>query len=294
MTKRELTVEQGYENLSTRVASDVRSLEAIKVEPGSPVSDENAFLAPIYRPFALCTKQPLGSALDHLELVAETLKSKGEPHSFAEATLIRTAITAASYALWMLSDDADERRYHALQFAFKDYDGWSSYVRTEGQNPETPDPARYAADAAEAIAEFDRRRDWIVTQANVLTGESWTVRQFRDRLPSDTAVVEQAGTRVLSPWRFLSGYAHGLPWATVGNQVPLSDPDPETGAITVSQRGNPEQLLDASFYTIAVIERATAAFRRLSRAEAPVEPPGQTPNYFDLKKSGRVQPFEGR
>ncbi|MGD1240213.1 hypothetical protein [Mycobacterium seoulense] len=275
MTERKLTVEQGYENLSTRIASDVRSLEAIEVEPGSPVSVENAFLAPVYRPFALCTKQSLGSALDHLELVAETLNTKGEPHPFAEATLIRTAITAASYALWMLSGDSSERRYRALQFAFKDYDGWSSYVRTEGQNPEAPDPERYAADTAIAIAEFDRRRNWIVDQANILKGESWTVRQFRDRLPSDTAVVEQAGARVLGPWRFLSGYAHGLPWATIGNQVPLSDPDPETGAISVSQRGNPEQLLDAAFYTIAVIERATAGFRSLCRAETPIEPPGQ-------------------
>lgn len=265
VTERKLTVEQGYENLATRIASDVRMLEAIKAEPGSPVRIEDAFLAPVYRPFALCTNQPLGSALDHLELVAETLNGIGEPHPFGEATLIRTAITAASYSLWMLSEDPTERRYRALQFTFKDCDGWAGFIRTESQNPEAPE--RSPADAAEVLDDLERRREWIVDQANLLTGESRTARQFRNDLPTDTSVVEQAGIRILSPWRFFSGYAHGLPWATLGNQVPLGDPHPETGAVTVNQRGNPEQLLDAAFYTIEVIEKAIRRFRDLCRVE---------------------------
>jgi hypothetical protein len=264
VTEHELTVEEGYENLSNRVASDLKILQAVTVEPGSPVRTEDAFLAPLYRTFELCTKQPLGSALDHLQLVAETLNAKGRPHAFAEATLIRTAITAASYSLWMLEGDDTERRYRALQFNFKDCDGFTGFVWTQSQDPEVTED--YIAGAPGVIDDLGQRREWIVNQANMLTETSQSVRQFRDRLPSDTAIVERTGTRMLSGWRLLSGYAHGLPWATLGNQVPQGEPHPETRIVTVSQVGNPEQLLNAAFYTIEVIERATERFRVLCRA----------------------------
>jgi hypothetical protein len=67
--------------------------------------------------------------------------------------------------------------------------------------------------------------------------------------------------RVLIRWRQLSGYAHGLPWATLGNQVPESGPDPETGVYAMIQKGNPKQLLDAAFDTLQVIEIAIHRFR---------------------------------
>ncbi|GBG39668.1 hypothetical protein NJB14197_39140 [Mycobacterium montefiorense] len=268
--QRELTVEQGFENLATRIANDSRDLEAIRVQPDSPVWDEDAFLAPVYRPFSLCTKQPLGSALDHLEVVAETFHALGQPHSFAESTLIRTAITASSYALWLLSLEPTQRRLRVLQFSFKDYDMWAGFVRTESRNPEAPEDLVNTAPAV--LDELNERRTWIVKQANdILIGdEPRTVREYRKDLPTDTAVVKEAGTRVLGAWRFLSGYAHGLPWATLANQVqvPGTEPHPETGAITVHQHGNPEQLLDAAFYTIEVIEQATARYRLLCHGES--------------------------
>lgn len=201
-----------------------------------------------------------------MQLVGETLNAKGKPHAFAESTLIRTAITAASYSLWMLSEHPTERerRFRALQFIFKDCAAYAGYVRTQSQDPAATEAEREEAD--EVIGEMRRRQEWIVEQANALTGASQTFKEFRQDLPSDTEIVEQAGTRVLSAWRFLGGYAHGLPWATLGNQVAQGDPDPETGVVTVSQRGNSEQLLNAAFYTLEGIEKAIWRFRVLCGA----------------------------
>ena len=41
-------------------------------------------------------------------------------------------------------------------------------------------------------------------------------RKFKESLPRDNDIIEEAaGIRVLIGSRFLSGYAHGLPWATL-------------------------------------------------------------------------------
>jgi hypothetical protein len=65
----------------------------------------------------------------------------------------------------------------------------------------------------------------------------------------------------------LSGYAHGLLWNALGNQViVLSEPHPETGLITTRQKGNPEQLLDTAFFGAVVIEKAITRFADLCRA----------------------------
>ena len=227
-----LTPEDGYGMLGDRVTNGLKNLEAITVEPGSAVADEDAFLKPIDRTFALCTKLPLGSALDHLLLVAETLSSKGQPHAFAESSLVRTAITAASYSLWMLQTDPTTRRARGLQFNFKDFEGYIGFLQTVTDGPALPDVDR--AQAAEAIGGLRDRLDWIVEQANALAGAAQTMRQFRNDLPRDTRVVEEAAgilagdsispVRVVSPLGGVScrGYAHGLLWNALGNQVVLS------------------------------------------------------------------------
>ena len=263
MADQEISVEQGYQNLLIRVKNNLKDLLTITVEPGSMVAIEDALFmpAPLYRGFQLCTKQPLASALDHLQLVGETLNEKGEPHAFAESSLIRTAITAASYSLWLLlPDDPTDRRYRALQFIFKDSDGFAGFLRTYRKDPAATNDDR--ADAEEVLGGMDKRREWIVQQANALRYETKTVKEFSVALPSDTKVIEQAaGVRVLARWRELSGYAHGLPWATLGNQVPENGPDPETGVYAMIQKGNPKQLLDAAFDTLQVIEIAIHRFR---------------------------------
>jgi hypothetical protein len=273
----ELSVEVGYGWLEDRVGKDLANLAKINPEPGSVAEAEDAFLEPICRTFHEGIKQPLHSALDHLELVAEALNNRPEPHPYAESTLIRTAITAASTALWMLPADATERRRRVLEFNFRNFDAYLGYVSTHVREvPGVPDEARAWAD--QIIEEgMPERLQWIVNHVNSLSGQQMTVDGFRRSRTRDTQIVElaageldppppggfDAGAHLPSFWRFMSGYAHGFPWPTVGNWKQHGDPHPETGRITVSQKGNPDQLLDAAFVALVVIEKATDRFRSL-------------------------------
>ena len=71
--------------------------------------------------------------------------------------------------------------------------------------------------------------------------------------------------RLTAGWRFLSGYAHGLLWNALGNQVILSEPHLDTGQVAARQRDNPEQLLDTAFFGMVVIEKAIQRFANLCR-----------------------------
>lgn len=261
--------EDGYRWLSDRVASNVTRLQETDVEGGSPIAQEDAFLASISQSFQFFVKQPLGSALDHLQLVGETLTAKGQPHSFAETSLIRTAITASSYSLWMLHDDPKVRRLHGLQFAFRDGFGYSKYVKAAKPDPETN---REDADKAdEVLIEIAHRRDWIVLEANRLETVTRTPDKYRDSMDSDTKVVGHAATivpkasKLVDVWQYMSGYAHGLPWPTHQNWQVVDGPDADTGMVTVKQVGNPDQLLEASFLAVLVIEKAIEQFKILGR-----------------------------
>lgn len=262
--------------LRQHVFQSTRNLEAIKTETGSPVWLENTFLAEIRVVYSLLAKQPLGYALDHLNLVVESLQGRDEPHPYAEATLIRTAITASSWSLWLLTA---ERRLRALQFCFKDIDGFIGFMGSQRLDPLLTVEQRERCD--EVIEGMKGRQHWVIDQVDgrATTTKYHTREKFRGKLPKDTAVVQAAAwalpepttafdarQRLVEAWRFMSGYAHGLPWASAGDRVPVGEPDPETGQIPVQIRGNPDNLLTGAFCAWAVIDAATERLKQLSRA----------------------------
>ncbi|GJO37396.1 hypothetical protein NJB1604_02100 [Mycobacterium marinum] len=277
-----MNVEVGYGWLRERVAKGMKDLQPIKPAPGSVAETEDAYLKPICRRFEDCIKPTLHSALDHLELVQETLHNRPTPHPYAESTLIRTAITAASTALWILAtDDTNERRRRALEFTFRDYDGYLSYVKRVKEDGLADQDGRQAAKVDWIIAGLpDDRLKWIVQRASELSPQSGpiTVEDFRrhPRKTSDTQIVIAAAraldprapgrfdvtAHLVSTWKYLSGFAHGMPWSAVGSWKVLSQDD-ETGTLTVSVEANPDRLLDSAFMALIVAEKAIVCWRNL-------------------------------
>jgi hypothetical protein len=220
---------------------------------------DDKYLNPIYRTFQEGVVQSLLSALDHLRFLVWSLENRDEPYPYGQATLIRTAITGASTALWMLSGStADERRVRALESNFKDlksYQTWIDTVKAEPKN-QTLSAADQAKVDAERV-EIDRRLDWIVQSANTLLvpPRPFTRGNFGNRT-TDTDLVRTAGAAIpptamagfdpaislLGTWQSLSGYAHARPWATVPGRVVL-DTDPTANMMTVTQKGDPDTLL---------------------------------------------------
>ena len=271
--------EMGYGWLRDRVAKGMQDVKAIKPSPGSVAAHEDAYFRPVYRTVEHCIMAPLHSALDHLELVAETLNNRSVPGPYAESTLIRTAITAGSTALWMLAPgEVTERRRRTLEFIFRDVDGYLSWLRqlkTEG----FPVDEDQAAELDRIIGEMPAERlEWIVARVSELSPEGVpvTVEQFRGRQykTSDTKIVTEAARaldpvpqggfdpepKLVSTWKYLSGFAHGLSWQSVGDWQ-VHGKDEETGKWTVTVQADPNRLLNGAFAAVIVVEKAISRWR---------------------------------
>jgi hypothetical protein len=273
----------GYEWLDDRVGNAMKTLRGSTIADTSQIAADDQYLRPIYRTFQQGVFQCLLTALDHLRFLSWSLQNRDEPYPFAQFTLIRTAITAASTALWMLSGNSvDERRIRALEFNLKDIRSYMAWVDTvkafsQNQNLSADEQARVDAERAE----MDRRQDWIVGQANLLLdnpAKPMTRKSFVNRT-LDTEVVKTAGGAIspsvtggfdpaitlLNTWQTMSGYAHARPWAALPGRQ-LGEIDAATGMQAVTQVGHPDQLLDAAFRGLHAIEEAV---RRLVALAGP-------------------------
>lgn len=274
----EVTVQGGYRLIGERVRGSLVQLASISVSEDSAVAKDDEFLRPICHTYQEGSVQAIHSALDHLILLADSLNSRPEPHPFAQSTLIRTAITAASIAVWLSSDDQTERRCRTLEFFFRDNRFHLGYLKTVLRQPQVPEHDRAVLEAL--IAALRSRQHWIIAQAKQVCSADPPVRakDFHKRT-SDTCIVELAGgalgpevlgdgwdpaVSLLATWQNLSGYAHASPWSSMLNRRVLSEPDRATGQVTVSPTGNAETLLDAAFRAVIVAEKAISQYETLS------------------------------
>lgn len=279
------THQDGYEWLSTRAANAIDRVTSNDPSDTSALVADDLYLKPIDRTFRQGTDQCLLSALDHLRFLAWSLKNREHPYPYAQATLIRTAITAASTALWMLSGNtADDRRSRAMQFNFSDIRsqlGWLDTVAAEPKNQQRPAAEWTQLNTIRTAQES--RLDWIVQEANALLSPQipYTRRTYKNSITSDTEMVKIAGSStpaladggwdsslvLLNTWQVLSGYAHARPWASsLGTTLTVTDstPHPVTGTIAITAKGNPDRLLDFAFRAIVVAETAISTMEQLS------------------------------
>jgi hypothetical protein len=280
------TVEEGYADLKKRAGAAIERLKAIEVSSSSVLTADDQFFHPIYRTFSQGVVECLFSALDHLRFLAWSLDNREKPFPYAQATLIRTAITAASTALWMTSGSTDvERRSRALEFNFNDLKshlGWMDTLAADPINQQRPAAEQAQFDAL--YTELERRIDWVLQEATTLQGRPnpFTRNTYGGQATTETQIVRHAGSIataigvggydsglvLLNTWQLLSGYAHGRPWASLhGGKTIVNDPtpDPTTGQISITKQGDPDRLLDFAFRALIVTEVAVMAYEQLAR-----------------------------
>jgi hypothetical protein len=276
----EPTAQHGYEWLKDRVGAALETVLGLEVAATSEIAADDRYLHPIYRTFQQAVVECLLTALDHLRFLAWRLQNRDEPFPYAQFTLIRTAITAASTALWMLSGSTrDERRIRALEFYLKDFKSYASWIDTVKAGPQHQNlPAADQVKVDAERVELDARQDLIVQMANALLNPPTPISSgsFANRT-SDTKMVTIAGgatpslgvggfdpaITLLNTWQTMSGYAHARPWSALrGRHVEGSDP--VTGMVRVTQKGDPHALLDAAFRGLQVIEQAVGRLVALS------------------------------
>lgn len=280
-------VEQGYEWLSERAANAFERLNAIQIVEGSPIIDDDQFFHPIYRTLSQDVTQCLLSALDHLRFLVWSLKTRDKPYPLAQATLIRTAITGAATALWMVSGSTPlDRRCRAMEFMFNDLRSqliWMNSTLDEPMHRQEKSPEEIARFEAWK-SDVERRLDWIVQQANTLLTppKPFARGTYKGNTTSDTDMVKAAGAItpalgtegwnpelvLLNTWQLLSGYAHARPWAySLGTRMVVNDPEPDpvTRTIKVTAEGDPDRLLDFAFRAMIVVENGIGWLDTLSR-----------------------------
>ena len=266
----------GYGWLQTRVGAALPKVTDLDIASTSAMAADDLYLHPIRRTFQQAVRECLLTSLDHLRFVGWTLQQRNEPFPYAQFSVVRTAITGASTALWMLSgSDADERRIRALRFYLKDFKAYVLWIDTVKQQPpyQLASAEEQAGTDAERV-EMMRRQDVIVDMANeLLNPPTLFTRQTLARHPTDTEMVKIAGAAtpalgqdgydpavtLLNTWQTMSGYAHARPWSAMRGRR-FGDIDPDTGLQNIVQKGDPDQLLDAAF---RALETAEEAIRRL-------------------------------
>lgn len=279
------SIEEGYAWLRDQTGNALTRLQEIERSDSAVIIADDLYFHPIYTTFQQGIVQCLLSALDHLRFLAWSLENREHPYPYAQATLIRTAITAASTALWMASGTtATERRSRALEFNFKDLKshlGWLNTLAADPINQPFP-PADQAAFDARTI-EIDRRLNWILQEATTLQSRAtpFTQNTYSGQATTDTRMVQLAGAVVpalssggfdpacvlSNSWQLLSGYAHARPWASLQGSTHIvrdPTPDPLTGVVRVAVQGDPERLLDFAFRALRTVEAGISMLEHLS------------------------------
>lgn len=283
--ERQVDVQQGYRWLKDETGAAVGRLQSIENFHGAKIIADDQFFRPIHTTFQQGVVQCLINSLDHLRFLAWSLESRDMPFPYAQASLIRTAITAASTATWMVSGkDSTERLWRAMQFIFNDLKShrkWMETVASEPINQQRPQHEKEIYD--NQLVEIERQLDWIVGKATELSGSPIPLsrRTYADKFDSDSEIVRSAGSIVpiisgdgwdsgitLShTWQLLSGYAHARPWASMyggKNVVKNATPDEITGTIEVSPQGDPHTLLDFAFRALRVTDAGIDALKQLA------------------------------
>lgn len=196
------------ERASTAAGGLARRLCRIETAPGSDAEVADRMLRASGLSLHGTVVQLVRSALDHLDLAGRDVGA----HEFAYPTLIRSAITTAATALWLMAGPVDEQCCRTLQFGYRDQVYRRQYLEASRAGPG-------------ACAAADMRRAELLAAARALR-PGLSERRFHS-IDSDSFIVAQAGLlmppdalggpdpamEVLAQWNRLSAYAHGRSWA---------------------------------------------------------------------------------
>ncbi|WP_280301169.1 hypothetical protein [Nocardia abscessus] len=204
--------------------------------PGSDFAKEEGILS-IRSPRDVATVVSL-NALDHLRLLADHALATSRITAFASFTLIRSAITAAGLAGYLLAaESSKERLRRTLVITYHELSNARTAARElDGEfKPKSPGNESYNQRLAAAKRVIVRYSEQIAKVENdaidhkIISDRSEDSLKLIQRKPNDTTMVFEAA-KLISPdlpyyhdfgatkeavrvWRTMSAHAHGLSWA---------------------------------------------------------------------------------
>ncbi|MFC9790048.1 hypothetical protein [Rhodococcus sp. NPDC127528] len=228
------------ERVSIAAGELARRLGRIEAAPGSDAEVADRMLRGSGLSLRGTVVQLIHSALDHLDLAGRD----ADPHEFAHPTLVRSAITTAATALWLMAGPIDEQCYRTLQFGYRDQVYRRQYLETNRAAP--GECADADAKRAELLAAAGTLRPGLSERRfRAIDSDSFIVAQAGLLMPQDALGGPDPATEVTAQWNLLSAYAHGRTWAAV-----------ETG----DRVDNAEVALAVAQAAVARLERLSTAF----------------------------------
>ncbi|MEU0506749.1 hypothetical protein [Nocardia sp. NPDC005998] len=255
--------------------------------PGSDFLEEEGKLS-IRSPHEVATVVAL-NALDHLRLIADHALASSRITAFASFTLVRSAITAAGLAGWLLAaEDSKERLRRTLVITHYELSNARTAAREiDGQfRDDTEGNASYnqrLAAVKRVIANYTSQIEKIETDAvnlEIAPGRSKDELKVISSKPSDTDIIREAtklisvdldyyhefgvAKEVLRIWRTMSAHAHGLSWAAELTATVTTEAD---GAILTTWNPQGEDLLQGIQVAWDLMYGATVRYIELLGAQ---------------------------
>ncbi|MHA6739078.1 hypothetical protein [Rhodococcus erythropolis] len=231
----------------------ITAFEKMEILPGSPITLLDGVSTP--RSYRETVSVPIMSALDHLRLVTGSVLGFKGTLPFAHATPLRTALTVASTALWLMDGDNEKRSLRAAMLNYHDHKNYLIYLGLR--------PAERYPELVEHQAEIGRRRDSFATEALALgvdvTDRHWKMPNDYDMTVAAAKMMDRSmwgdewmpEVEIPSQWRMLSAYAHGLRWATAPGCV-QGEPD-LAGLASTTMTFSMDRLMESTSIAKAVV-----------------------------------------
>jgi hypothetical protein len=209
------------------------------VHPGSALAGDNVAIYP-YSVSSIAWA-PLVLAIDHLGMLSSTLRTADAIHTFAPYTLLRPAIEASAWAIWVLKPGSrDLRVERAIQFLWLDQKDSGRMSMLRGAEPVDATVLR------DHLIELAARRPRI-DASKLLRHVSST-----EALKEADAAVDGGSQEGLLWWTMLSGLAHGRPHGFLALT--------QREDLMRTESGNHSLELKASLLTLAYGLRAAVRF----------------------------------
>ncbi len=160
----------------------------------------------------------IAAALDCLLLACWSLGQAKAVRGHGHPALVRSSLTAATTALWLLDDDRDERRKRGLQLARAQCDADREHAEdlAPGFRPPGAPPLgpfiESRKDRVTRVLEDGRILGFDEKTIKAKPRDKSIVKAGGDRIPASYLPGGDPGAHVLSEWRLLSARAHGFQW----------------------------------------------------------------------------------
>lgn len=260
------TMEQ-CSTLSRHVRQELAHAQTVRAVFASELYADDQFLRRFNTTLHQLTVSRLLSSLDHLQLAARSLESR-EELVYCQYSLIRTALTTASTALWLIHGGLTQRRLRALNLAFFDLDQQVKFARclVDAKNRRDPRNNRLKREAKSLVASAPARFAAIHREYKETAGTTIDPRNLRKF--NETDVVIEVGryvctkglisneSELLLQYRMMSGFVHGLVWSTYsGAKVRNFQGDKSA---MVELKGNSSNIYNGAT-TVLIVARAAKA-----------------------------------